>query len=734
MCGTAEVHKLTRNNDAQKDNNNNGLSHPQIYWDRPLAFENYSLFSLNKDFIQINGSHVKRIALFEFGPGHYLEAQWAEIYQQNLTEINADDNDLLGQPPWMRIAEKNMQGLANNSSERPIDIDNIWSGSFEIFPNLYDAENFLAHAKSGQIEETFYVSNEYGNTIEEVDNNNELDLDVLSTTQLSNGEIQKTKPPNVEFQKHKTQPQNIEIQESPGYEIQETQLPGLEIQKTQSSDNLKSVNLTNVAISTAKYGFVKACGAIPLIGNIAADIAQDIINLAENANHNREACKYISERVQNSLKTIATFPVSGNLEKSQKVYGEILNEIKLYVIEIDKPGKFSEKAKKWFMEIANADNIKSANEKLFKKLTDATNDFYNTVTLDTNIQINKIREEISEGFAALQIMLTQKGDSLTEEKIEVVKRYYSGDEVAVKKIPNVEQRKIAKHTKIAVLPQLAYFWLFINRFTNYSFGTYEEDENGKKYLFVVTKWMQHGNLHKNVLLDEYLDAKLTNFEMSRKIGDASQTMPLETQRLWTAPEKLKFPKTPYTDKCEVYSFAILLWEISAQLIPFNNIDYHTVVEKVKKGERPSPFSENTPEQYKKIVERAWHHIPKKRPIIDDLRKQLGKINREGNPNRNDSVTSFSSISSASDDSENEPLSGLLPIGQYMYAYVCLKGSYYSREEGLKYLKKAADNNDPDALCMVSQLFLNGEHGYPINDDKYVCYLKKAKEAQEKLKN
>ncbi|CAG8763158.1 9923_t:CDS:1, partial [Dentiscutata heterogama] len=77
--------------------------------------------------------------------------------------------------------------------------------------------------------------------------------------------------------------------------------------------------------------------------------------------------------------------------------------------------------------------------------------------------------------------------------------------------------------------------------------------------------------------------------------------------------------------------------------------------------------------------------------------------------------------------------------QYLYARACLEGSYYSPEEGKEYLKMAAlKNGDPDALYMVSQLFLNGEHGYKINENKYMEYLKKAaekgsKEAKKELK-
>ncbi|CAG8462817.1 17218_t:CDS:2, partial [Acaulospora morrowiae] len=64
-------------------------------------------------------------------------------------------------------------------------------------------------------------------------------------------------------------------------------------------------------------------------------------------------------------------------------------------------------------------------------------------------------------------------------------------------------------------------------------------------------------------------------------------------------------------------------------------------------------------------------------------------------------------------------------GRYMYANACLYGSYYSRREGLRYLKKSADKNYADSLYMLSQIYLNGEHGCEIDNDKYEEYLTKA---------
>ncbi|CAG8849175.1 21233_t:CDS:2, partial [Gigaspora margarita] len=71
------------------------------------------------------------------------EIQWAEIYQKNITKIEADETNIESQEPWMRIAEKSAQVLTNN-----------------LFDLGDDAETFLEHAKSGQIGEIFHEDDE----------------------------------------------------------------------------------------------------------------------------------------------------------------------------------------------------------------------------------------------------------------------------------------------------------------------------------------------------------------------------------------------------------------------------------------------------------------------------------------------------------------------------------------------------------------------------------------------
>ncbi|CAG8571388.1 854_t:CDS:2, partial [Gigaspora rosea] len=554
----------------------------------------------------------------------------------------------------------------------------------------------------------------------------------------------------------------------------------------------------------AKDMFVEVLKVIPFIGNVAAEIAQDIIELTEKAQHNKKACEYIQECLKSSLNTIAKFPLRGAIKESQEAYEKILNDIKTYVIEIGKPGKFSESASNWLKQNFCANNIEAVNERLFQLLKDATDNFYKAVLLDTNNQVKESIDQNNIQFTnindkldlALEVMITQKAPSSTEEdmkdlrinpldikdckdntcisSINIQKLRYIVDDVAVKKVPITEKRNIVKQAKLVKLLNACEN---IERF----YGIYREEN----YIFVVTKWMHNGNLQNyltnnksiqwktklkiaeqianglafcnayeiyhrdvrsnNVLLDENLNAKLTNFETNRKFVEKSQPMSRETLR-WTAPEKLRFPELPYTDKCEVYSFAILLWEISSQQIPFDGINDLEAKEEIKKGNRPSPFLESTPKRYKEIV--------------------LAKIKEEFELHQNESeIQSPATIKKHEpNDSKNQLAQNDDPLAlyymglylyegtygikkdviralqlflrsakhgkvqsKYMYASACLTGPYYSFDEGIDYLKMAMKDNYPDALYMVSQIHKNGEHGYPIDNIKYQNYLKKAAE-------
>eukprot|EP00005_Dracoamoeba_jomungandri_P011924 CAMPEP_0174273094 /NCGR_PEP_ID=MMETSP0439-20130205/53382_1 /TAXON_ID=0 /ORGANISM="Stereomyxa ramosa, Strain Chinc5" /LENGTH=588 /DNA_ID=CAMNT_0015364029 /DNA_START=204 /DNA_END=1967 /DNA_ORIENTATION=+ len=74
---------------------------------------------------------------------------------------------------------------------------------------------------------------------------------------------------------------------------------------------------------------------------------------------------------------------------------------------------------------------------------------------------------------------------------------------------------------------------------------------------------------QNILLDNALTVKISDFGIST-IHKVSQTMTRVGTTQWAAPEILRGNK--YTEKVDVYSYGIILWECVTRRVPYDNID------------------------------------------------------------------------------------------------------------------------------------------------------------------
>ncbi|XP_037815270.1 mitogen-activated protein kinase kinase kinase 7-like isoform X2 [Lucilia sericata] len=82
---------------------------------------------------------------------------------------------------------------------------------------------------------------------------------------------------------------------------------------------------------------------------------------------------------------------------------------------------------------------------------------------------------------------------------------------------------------------------------------------------------------------------------------------------WMAPEV--FEGSKYTEKCDVFSWGIVLWEVIAREKPFKNFDNaFCILWKIHKGERPPPIPE-LPEPIKQLMNSCWAKAPELRPSM-----------------------------------------------------------------------------------------------------------------------
>ena len=88
-----------------------------------------------------------------------------------------------------------------------------------------------------------------------------------------------------------------------------------------------------------------------------------------------------------------------------------------------------------------------------------------------------------------------------------------------------------------------------------------------------------------------------------------------------APEVFK--KQCYDTKCDIFSFAILLWEILSCELAWSQYSAEEFVDHVfNREERSLPISTEWPPLTRVVIPEAWHPVPTKRPDMERIAKMI----------------------------------------------------------------------------------------------------------------
>mmetsp|Transcript_4789 Transcript_4789/g.6690 ORF Transcript_4789/g.6690 Transcript_4789/m.6690 type:complete len:664 (+) Transcript_4789:78-2069(+) len=132
----------------------------------------------------------------------------------------------------------------------------------------------------------------------------------------------------------------------------------------------------------------------------------------------------------------------------------------------------------------------------------------------------------------------------------------------------------------------------------------------------------------NLLVDENLTTvKITDFGFSQlkpSVGFIESKGVARGTPLWMAPEILM--GQAFNEKCDVYSFGIILWQFITRKDPYeNHTDFKTFRRSVcKYGERPDIPGDTLP-SLKSLIERCWQHDFNERPSFKDIVYNLDEI-------------------------------------------------------------------------------------------------------------
>ena len=121
----------------------------------------------------------------------------------------------------------------------------------------------------------------------------------------------------------------------------------------------------------------------------------------------------------------------------------------------------------------------------------------------------------------------------------------------------------------------------------------------------------------NVLLTKELHAKWTDFGISKNLEEQQTITKGQGTLPWTAPEIMRGERH-YTEKADIYSYGILLWELATGQIPYQSmLNAFQLCENVIQGQRP-PIPETMPDDLKQLMISCWDSEPEKRPNLSEM--------------------------------------------------------------------------------------------------------------------
>uniref|UniRef100_A0A0N5BX91 Protein kinase domain-containing protein n=1 Tax=Strongyloides papillosus TaxID=174720 RepID=A0A0N5BX91_STREA len=133
----------------------------------------------------------------------------------------------------------------------------------------------------------------------------------------------------------------------------------------------------------------------------------------------------------------------------------------------------------------------------------------------------------------------------------------------------------------------------------------------------------HGDINPfNILLSEDLsNAIFCDFGSSKKTNEKPEAFPMSCYR----PPELNFSSF-YTDKCDVYSFGMIIWQIFTREPPYDTSKDETeLMWDIAYGDlKPDIFSEKIPKSCQAIIDCCLDKCPTNRIASDVLYEKLSK--------------------------------------------------------------------------------------------------------------
>ncbi|GAM26026.1 hypothetical protein SAMD00019534_092010, partial [Acytostelium subglobosum LB1] len=147
---------------------------------------------------------------------------------------------------------------------------------------------------------------------------------------------------------------------------------------------------------------------------------------------------------------------------------------------------------------------------------------------------------------------------------------------------------------------------------------------GMNYLHCCDPIIIHRDLKShNLLVDEHFRVKISDFGLSTRFKqhlDKKTTMTPVGTPCWTAPEVLR--NDPYTEKADIFSYAIVLWELATREDPYEGMPTFQIVISVGQHKLRPIMPAHVPAPFTRLITECWSEDPSQRPSFNDIVKRL----------------------------------------------------------------------------------------------------------------
>ncbi|CAG8579522.1 10892_t:CDS:2 [Paraglomus occultum] len=241
-----------------------------------------------------------------------------------------------------------------------------------------------------------------------------------------------------------------------------------------------------------------------------------------------------------------------------------------------------------------------------------------------------------------------------------------------------------------------------------------------------SKYILHHDIRShNVTVGKNNIVKLGNYHRTRHTKDITTSVAEESDGVrWLCPEKVVDGSRPYSMAADVYSFGMLMWEISSHKIPFTDKtvgEVYTLLKdsakfKDKDAPRP-PIIPGTPKKYENIMKRCWRQDPGTRPNMAYVLKKLERLDEAYRKNSHEPDTMYWTGTTSMPDSE--------PQHEPITIYSARKLHTEKRHaEAFKQFKSLADDENPNAEAnfYVGRYLIDSRIGYENDPNVGISYL------------